>query len=127
MSFEKQATLAEMEMILETVRLYQDGHAGPDMDKLKQAFHPKAHVVGYYQGALMFDSRDEYLDVLAAEEAGEIDGEAYTKVLSLDKTDTTAIVKIESLMAGTRFISQLSMIRLKDQWQIIAGLFHGLD
>jgi len=45
----------------------------------------------------------------------------------LDITDTTAVVKVESLISGTRFISQLSMLKIGENWQIVTGLFHGQE
>ena len=119
------STLNELELILNTVELYKDGHYYSDMEKLKQAFHPKAHIVGYSDGQLLFASRDQYLERRAkrksSAELGEI---SYTKILSMDKTDTTVVVKIESQISGTRYVSQLSMLKIDDTWQIIAGLFH---
>ncbi|MEN8243568.1 MAG: nuclear transport factor 2 family protein [Thermodesulfobacteriota bacterium] len=119
------STLNELKSILNTVELYQDGHYHLDIQKLKQAFHPNAHIVGYYEGEQIFDGRDQYIEMLTAEKSSAELGEpSYTKLLSLDKTDTTVVVKIESLMSGTRFASQLSMLKVGDNWQIIAGLFH---
>jgi hypothetical protein len=117
--------LSELESILNTVQLYQEGHYHLDIQKLKQAFHPKAHVVGYYEGEQTFDSRDQYIELISSEtSSAELGEPSYTKILSLDKTDTTVVVKVESLMSGTRYISQLSMLKVGDNWQIITGLFH---
>ncbi len=122
------STLNELDLILKTIELYQDGHYHSDVEKLKQAFHPNAHIVGYYKGELAFTSRDEYLAMLMPEESSAKSEEpSYTKFLSLDKTDTTVVVKIESLMSGYQFISYLSMIKVDDSWQIINGLFHNQE
>ena len=73
----------------------------------------------------MFADRSQYLDILAAEEPStEPKEHASTKILSLDKTDTTVVVKVESLMAGVRYISQLAMLKVDGNWQIVNGLFH---
>ncbi len=119
------STLNEIELILNTVELYRDGHYHSDMQKLKQAFHPNAHIVGYSDGELLFASRDQYLERRAKRKSSADLGElSYTKILSLDKTDTTVVVKIESIISGTRFVSQLSMLKIDDTWRIVAGLFH---
>ncbi|MCF8068716.1 MAG: nuclear transport factor 2 family protein [Desulfobacterales bacterium] len=119
------STLNELESILKTVELYQDGHNDLDIEKLKKAFHPNAHVIGYYEGELMYADRSQYLDILAADEdSAESEKPGYTKILSLDKTDTTVVVKVESLMAGVRYISQLAMLNVDGKWQIVNGLFH---
>jgi len=120
------STLNELDLILNTVELYKDGHYYLDIKKLKQAFHPNAHIVGYYEEEPVFANRDQYLEALATEESSADSGESsYTKLVSLDKTDTTVVVKIESLMSGIRYISFLSMLKIDDNWQIITGLFHG--
>ncbi len=115
----------ELESILDTVELYQESHYYLDINKLKKAFHPNAHIVGYYEGEQTFDSRDQYIEILAAEKSSaELGEKPYIKLLSLDKTDTTVMVKIESLISGVRYISQLSMLKVDNNWQIINGLFH---
>lgn len=58
------STLNELDLILKTVELYQDGHYHLDLEKLKQAFHPNAHIVGYFEEELVFASRDQYLEML---------------------------------------------------------------
>jgi hypothetical protein len=122
------ATLNELKSILNTLELYQDGHYYLDIQKLKQAFHPKAHIVGYYKEEQPFADRDQYLESLAAEKSSAESGESsYIKLLSLDITETTAVVKVESLIAGTLFISQLSMLKIDKNWQIVTGLFHGQE
>ena len=119
------STLNELELILNTIELYRDGHYHSDMQKLKKAFHPNAHIVGYSDGELLFASRDQYLERRAKKKSSAELGElSYTKILSLDKTDTTVVVKIESIISGTRFVSQLSMLKIDDTWRIVAGLFH---
>ena len=120
-----ESTLKEIESILNTVQLYQDGHYYLDIQKLKQAFHPKANIVGYYKGEQTFDSRDQYIEILTSEKSSyEIGEPSYIKLLSLDKTDTTVVVKIKSLISGIQYFSQLSMLKVEDKWQIINGLFH---
>ena len=119
------STLKELESILNTVQLYQEGHYHLDIQKLKKAFHPNAHIVGYYEGEQTFEGRDQYLELITSEKSSAEAGEpSYIKLLSLDKTDTTVVVKIENMIAGSRYISQLSMLKIGNNWQIINGLFH---
>lgn len=119
------ATQTEIASIINTVELYRDGHYHFDVQKLKQAFHPDAHIVGYDEGGLIFASLDQYLEGMSGYKSSAEQGEPPdTKVISLDKTDTTAVVKIESLISGTRFVSLLSMLKTDSGWQIVNGLFH---
>ncbi len=120
-----ESTLSEYKSILKVIELYKDGHHHSDLKKLKQAFHPNARIAGYYENELVFEDRDQYLEMLAQEKSSAELGEpSDIKILSLDKTDTTVIVKIKSQMAGSEFISYLSMLKIDDTWQIINGLFH---
>ncbi len=120
-----ESTRNEFELILQTIELYQYGHHHLDLAKLQQAFHPKAHIVGYYEDELIIANRDQYLEMLVTEKSSAELGEPSSiQLLSLDKTDTTVVVKIKSLMSGTQFISHLSMLKVDDRWQIINGLFN---
>jgi hypothetical protein len=122
-------TIKELDLILNTVKLYQEGHHNLDIEILKQVFHPKAHIFGYYKDKkdTFIASRDQYFEMLNKRKISSTDTRelSYTKLLSLDKTDTTVVVKVESLMSGTKYVSYLSMLKTDDSWKIINGLFHG--
>ena len=121
-----QSTNEQLISILATVELYRDGHYYLDEERLQKAFHPRANIIGYVGGGeLMFVNRDEYLSRLSGNKSSAEMGELPdTRVVSVDITDTTAVVKVENLLSGTRYISQLSMIKTKNHWQIVNGLFH---
>jgi len=119
-------TSDQLSSILSTVELYRDGHYYLDNEKLQQAFHPLAHIIGYVAGSeLMFLNRAEYLSHLNSHKPpSELGGLPDTKVVSIDVTNTTAVVKVESLLSGARYISQLSMLKVQSHWQIVSGVFH---
>jgi len=120
-------TSKELEPIIKTIELYQESHSILDIQKIKQVFHPKAHIVGFYRDKEepFIASRDQYLERMAKRKtsSSSLNEPSYTKVLSLDKTDNTAVVKVESMMAGNQYISYLSMLKIDDNWRIINGLF----
>ncbi len=120
-----QTTTHEINAILEVIKLYDEGHSGPDFAKLRQAFHPKACVVGHYGGALMFSRRDDYLEILKNDPPPDPNTVQPELILrSLDIVGDTAVATVESTMGEAKFISHLSLIRNGARWQIANGLFH---
>lgn len=120
-----QATTHDINAILEVIKLYDEGHAGPDFAKLRQAFHPKASVVGHYQGELMFSQREDYIEILKTDPPPDPNSvQPELKLRSLDIVGDTAVATVESTMVETKFTSHLSLIRDGARWQIVNGLFH---
>ena len=120
--------LADLLSISETLNLYEKGHDDLDPDVLKRAFHERAIIVGFYKGELTFESRDDYLQTLT-DVPGDIDDRSDQdsgplRLLTLDTTETTAVAKVESVISGDRYISQLSMIKIGAAWRIVSGVFH---
>ena len=112
--------------ILETVKLYQDGHHFFDIEKLKQAFHEHAYIIGYDFGQLSFDQRDKYIETILPYKPEVIaQTPAPLKILSIDNTDTTAMVKVSSNIGGIQYTSMLSMLKIDSGWKIVNGLYHG--
>ncbi|MBT3624006.1 MAG: hypothetical protein HN526_07915 [Gammaproteobacteria bacterium] len=116
----------DLRKIHETIALYHDAHYYADIEKLEQAFHDEAQIVGHYHGDSFVTKRDDYKDVLTAESPpASQDEPTYIKVLAIDRTDTTSFVKLESLMRGDVFISMLTLWKsASGDWQIISGVFH---
>jgi len=115
----------DMDLVLQTVMLYHEGHHYHDMDKLSQAFHPKAHISGYYEGELACEPRDRYMELLSGGKSSAQVGIASTiRVVSVDMTETTAVVKVANSYHGACYTSYLSMIKIDGSWSIINGLFH---
>ena len=118
-------TRRDIDAVLEVIGLYDRGHATGDMGMLERAFHPRANVVGYFEGELMFASRDEYLELLKNDPEPETDRAGpEIEVRSLAIVGDTAVATVASTMVGTQFTSHLSLLRQADTWQIVNGLFH---
>lgn len=111
--------------ILETVELYEIGHALRDIGMLENAFHSQASVVGYGRNGLMFAVRNEYLDGMKGKPG--LDPNAprpELKIRSFNIIGETANVTVESVIGGAQYVSHLSMIRIDGSWKIVNGLFH---
>jgi len=114
------ASTSELNVILETVKVYYDGHHYGDLEKLEQAFHPNCYIVGHFDGALEYLVRDEYLEWVKEQKAPAEIGEAYAlDVVSIDLAGTAATVKIVDGYLGYRYTEYLSTIKIDDQWVIV--------
>ena len=56
---------ADLELIKQTVQYYFDGLYQSDVEKLKKAFHPNSQVIGHFQGTLLFNTLDQFLDFVS--------------------------------------------------------------
>ena len=116
----------DLDKILETVALYHDAHYYADVERLERAFHQEAQIIGHYHGDSFVTKRDDYKAVIDADTSPASLGEPTDlRILAIDRTDTTAFVKIESLMRGDVFISMLTLWKASSgDWQIVSGVFH---
>jgi hypothetical protein len=116
----------DLNKIHEVIALYQKAHYHADTDALERAFHPEAQITGHYKGKSAVTRRGDYKDVLLRGKSAAACGEAsYTRILMIDRTATTALVKVQSLMRGDVFISMLTLWKVTTgNWQIISGVFH---
>ena len=81
--------------IHEAVALYHDAHYYADVEKLERAFHQEAQIIGHYRGDSFVTKRDDYKVVIEADESPASLGEPTDlRILAIDRTDTTAFVKI---------------------------------
>ena len=116
----------DLSKIHEAVTLYHDAHYYADVEKLERAFHQEAQIIGHYRGESFVTKRDDYRDVISGDVSPASQGKPMDiKILAIDKTDTTAHVKIESLMREEVFISMLTLWKATSgDWQIVSGVFH---
>jgi hypothetical protein len=115
----------DLELIQQTVQYYFDGLYHSDIEKLNKAFHPKAQVIGYFQGTLMIESLEQFLEFVKATPAPSMNGEDYDmRIVSVDMTGNEAVAKVEDLYSGFRFTDYLSLLRIDGTWFIIHKTFY---
>jgi hypothetical protein len=113
------------EYIKQTVQYYFDGLYHSDVEKLKKAFHPNSQIIGYFDGALLFESFEGFLGFIKATPAPSESGEKYDmKIVSIDLTGTEAVVKVEDLYLGFRFTDYLSLLNIDGSWVIVNKMFY---
>ncbi len=114
-----------LELIQQTVQYYFDGLYLSDIEKLKKAFHPNAQVIGYFQGTLLFNSLEQFLEFVKATPAPSESVEKYDmRIVSIDMTGNEAVAKVADLYLGFRFTDYLSLLNIDGNWVIVNKTFY---
>lgn len=114
-----------LELIQQTVQYYFDGLYHSNVDKLKKAFHPNAQVIGHFQGNLVFNSLEQFLEFVKTTPAPSESGEEYDmKIVSIDVTGDGSVAKVADLYLGLRFTDYLSLLKIDSRWVIVNKVFH---
>jgi hypothetical protein len=108
---------SEVAAVTEVVLAYYDGMVTGDQAKLARAFHPRACIVGNYQGELEWQTLEEF----AAEcKEGAGDAGAYSwRIDGLSFEGDTALVRLSAQYAGEWYSDDLSMLRIDGTWRIV--------
>ena len=116
----------DIEQIENVVQLYVDSMDESSPEKVKQAFHPNAKVVGYLHGDFMEMSVDDFAGFVASQqpppkEKGE---NVVFKILSCEIECATALTKVRDKYLGITFLDTLSFIKIEGEWKLYNKLFH---
>jgi Putative lumazine-binding len=108
--------------VTEVVRAYYDGSMTGDAAKLAGAFHPRACIVGTWEGKLEWQSREEYIAecVEGASHAGEYD----LRIHGMSFEGDTALVRDRAQFGGTYFSDDLSLVKDGDTWRIVHKTYY---
>ena len=93
-----------------------------DAAALRRVFHPKASVIGNFDGELEFASLDSFIESTADAKTGDqpfeyrIDG----VVLKGD----TAVITVGGYCYATWFTDHLSMLKIDGTWKIVSKTFY---
>ena len=115
----------ELELIQQTVQYYFDGLYQSDIAKLNRAFHQNSQVIGYFQGNLLFETLEQFIEFVRAIPAPSRSGQEYDmRIVSIDMTGIEAMVKVEDLYLGFRFTDYLSLLKIDGEWVIVNKTFY---
>ena len=116
----------DKEQIESVIQLYVDSMDESNPDKVKQAFHINAKVVGYLHGDFMEMSVDDFSGFVAAQQPSpkEQGEEILLEIVSLDIAGSTASVKVRDGYIGHVFLDTLSFLEKDGSWKIYNKLFH---
>ena len=113
------STEAAIESVLKT---YAECMAQSDPAKVRSAFHPAAHIVGYLEDGLHDMTVDEFAGFVEAQPAAE--GSPRFDVLSTNMAGATAVAIVRCDYLGRTFLDTLSLIESGGNWSIYNKLFH---
>ena len=116
----------DMKKIENVVQLYIDSMDESNSDKVKQAFHNNAKVVGYLHGDFMEMSTDDFANFVGAQQPSpkEKGENVVFEILSCEVQGATASVKVRDKYLGITFFDTLSFISIDNEWKIYNKLFH---
>lgn len=119
-------TVQDYEAIISTMKTYIEGLRNGNMDLLRSVFHKGAIMHGYWGEQLIEGSVENLYN--SVEKAGSAPHIKYHLTV-LDKTTTIATVRneVEANATADTFTEYHSLIKVNDEWKIIAKLFHKYD
>ena len=113
---------ADVAAVTEVVRAYYDGSMTGDEAKLAGAFHPRACIVGTWEGKLEWQTREQYIAecVEGVSHAGEYD----LRINEMQFEGDTALVRIRDQFGGTYFSDDLSLVEDDGTWRIVHKTYY---
>lgn len=117
----------QIDAILAVVQVYLDGLYEGDTAKLRQAFHPAAHLFSATEDKLVDVPLDQWCEMVAGRPSPQSKGQSreYERILSVDLTGSnTAMVKLNCAIPPRLFTDYLSFIKLNGRWQVINKTYH---
>ncbi|TCL72058.1 nuclear transport factor 2 family protein [Rhizobium sp. BK251] len=116
--------MSEAKEIEAVVHLYVEGMTFANEAAMRKAFHPRAAIVGNYDGALEWLSRDEFIKAVAEEGGAEPGTQPYMDIQIIDIAGDAANVKVVDEFAGARFTDYLSLLKVDGRWAIIHKVYY---
>jgi hypothetical protein len=116
--------MSEEQSIESVVHLYVDGMALAHAGALRKAFHPKASIIGNYEGKVEWLSLDEFIDAVGSEGPGVNGSQTLIQIEAIDVTGDAATVKVVDEFAGMRFSDYLSLLKIEGRWLIVAKVYY---
>lgn len=112
-----QSHLKDLDEVRALIQLYIDGANG-DVDKLKQAFHADAHMMGHVGAMDTYIPIADFFGMIAAQPG--LAGPNYrATVRTIDITgDAGVAVLVETDYMGCDFVDYFSVARIEGRWQI---------
>jgi Putative lumazine-binding len=117
-------TAQETDQITRAVNLYVEGVRDGDAAKLREAFHPDAHMWGSMAGQ-RYDEPVTELIAMVDGKPVDVDGSFRAQIASVEQTgDAAAVTLTEEGFWGTvSFVDFFSLARIDDTWKIVNKTF----
>ncbi|MFL2699706.1 MAG: nuclear transport factor 2 family protein [Gammaproteobacteria bacterium] len=118
--------MSDKDQVKNIVQLYVDSMDESNPDKVKEAFHANAKVVGYLHGDFLEMSVDDFANFVASQQPPpqEKDENVVYEILECEIEGTTGCVKVRDTYLGITFLDTLSFIKNDGEWRIYNKLFN---
>lgn len=109
--------IQDYEDVRALIQLYIDGSNG-DVDKLKEAFHPDAHMMGHLRALETYWPIDQFFAMVEAQ-PGMAGPNYRAYVRTIDQAgDAGVAVLVETDYLGCDFVDYFSVARIDGRWWI---------
>lgn len=112
--------------ITKTLDLYFDALYEGDIWKLKQVFHPNAHLYSATDDEFVDLSLKDYMRLVGGRPSPQSQSQERTgRVVLIDQSGpNSAVVKVEASVKPKDFVDYLTLLRIDGQWKIISKTYH---
>ena len=108
----------EIEAVTKTVNLYFDGMIQRDREKLEEAFHPEARLIGY-RGETFTITPFESWAAGTASGAPRNPAEYQNLIKAIRIEGYTALVETELFWPGIFYYDFLTLMKVEGKWKIV--------
>ena len=117
-------TAQDTDQITRAVDLYIEGVRDGDAAKLREAFHPDAHMWGSLAGQ-RFDEPIAELIAMVDGKPVDVDGSFHAHVSSVEQTDDVALVTLseQGFWGTVSFVDFFALARIDGTWKIVNKTF----
>lgn len=113
-----QTNKEDIAAVTEVARAYYEGMIAGDEALLARAFHPRACIVGNYQGELEWLTLEEFI-AECKEGSGAAFGPSQWRLDGLLVEGDKALIRLGTQYAGEWYSDDLSMLRIDGSWRIV--------
>jgi hypothetical protein len=121
---ERVEQIDDYDAIVKVLRLYMEGSARGEPDKLKEAFHPDSRMFGSLGGKRV-DVPIQALFEMTAQGPADIDGAYRGRVVSVTQVGdaATAMVAEDGFWGRVSFVDFFSLAKIDGRWWIVNKTF----
>ncbi|SDC98725.1 Putative lumazine-binding [Algoriphagus faecimaris] len=109
---------SDRDLISKTVNLYFDGMMDRDFDKLQEAFHPEARLIGYRGERLTVTEFNAWASATSSGSPRNKE-EFKNEIVSIRVQGNTASVETELFWPGIYYYDFLTLIKIEGKWKIV--------
>ena len=106
-----------------TVDGYFQGTYQADSNKLRESFHPEAHITGNFDGQYVDFSLEDFIDRVCQANAKAANEKYDKQIIDIQFSADIAVVKAKVLVGGSYFLDYISLINIAGDWKTRHKIF----